>query len=126
MKPMTVRAIQYLIGSVFLILGGWCLVLPQSVIDLTIQPEFHSQDYIVTFMVACFGAQAVLFGIVAFTATFTRRTFLALGLALIPFLVFNYYFYIVVPVLSFVGLIDLVGNLTMLGLCYLGYRKAPA
>jgi hypothetical protein len=123
---MTARTTQYLIGSVFLILGGWSLLFPQSVIDLAIRPEYRSDDFLSTFAMACFGAQACLFALVAFTAIFTRRTFLAYGLALLPFFWFNYYFYFTVPVLTEVGLLDFVGNATMLGLCWHGWRVAEA
>ena len=49
---------------------------------------------------------------------------MAYGLALLPFLVFDYWFYRVEPVLTPIGLIDAVGNLIMLALCYAGWRRA--
>ncbi|MGP1281719.1 MAG: hypothetical protein ACTS1X_01970 [Parasphingopyxis sp.] len=123
---MNARTTQYLIGAVFAVLGGWALVAPESVIALTIRPEFHSEDFLATFAIACFGAQACLFALVAFTARFTRRTFAAYGLALIPFFAFNGYFYFVVPLFTTVGLLDFIGNLVMLGLCWHGWRVAEA
>ncbi len=123
---MTARTAQYLIGTVFLVLGGWALLFPRSVIELTIRPEFHSGDFLATFAIACFGAQACLFALVAFTARFTRRTFAAYALALLPFFVFNWYFYFEVPLLTELGLLDFVGNSIMLLLCWLGWRAAEA
>ena len=123
---MTARTTQYLIGFVFLLLGGWALLAPRSVIDLAVRPEFRSDDFLATFAVGCFGAQACLFALVAFTARFTRRTFLAYGIALLPFFVFNWYFYVRVPLLTELGLLDFAGNLVMLALCWHGWRVAEA
>ena len=121
---MSARTTQYLIGAVFAVLGGWALLAPQSVIELAVRPEFQSDDYLARFALACFGAQACLFALVAFTAIFTRRTFAAYGLALLPFFLFNYWFYFRVPLLTEVGLLDFLGNLIMLGLCWHGWKVA--
>jgi hypothetical protein len=121
---MSARTTQHLIGAIFLMLGCWALLLPRSVIALTIRPEFQSSDFLSVFAVACFGAQACLFALVAFTARFTRRTFAAYGIALLPFLAFNWWFYFEVPLLTELGLLDLVGNLAMLALCWHGWRVA--
>jgi hypothetical protein len=122
---MSVRAIQYLLASVFLVLGGWCLISPSSVLALAITPAFQSDAPIVPILVACFGAQAVIAGTFAAFSRFTRTTFLAYGIVLLPFFLFDYWFYAVVPMLTPVGLIDVVGNLVMLGLCVLGWGSAP-
>jgi hypothetical protein len=119
---MSARTIQFAIASVFFILGGWALFLPQSVIDLTIRPEFVSGSDFERFAVACFGAQALISGLFAAFAVFTRTTFLAYGMALVPFLIFNYWFYVVDPVLTDIGLLDLVGNVIMLALCAYGWK----
>ena len=121
---MAARTTQYLIGAVFAVLGAWALLAPDSVIELAVRPEFQSDDYLAKFSLACFGAQAWLFALVAFTAIFTKRTFAAYGIALLPFFVFNYWFYFRVPLLTEVGLLDFVGNLIMLGLCWHGWRVA--
>lgn len=121
---MSVKQIQWALAAVFFILGGWCLVSPASVMALTIRPEYRSDDFIALFLVSCFGAQAILAGLFAAFSRFTKTTFLAYGLALIPFFVFDYWFFAVKPVLTLVGMLDAVGNLVMLGLCALGWRKA--
>lgn len=119
---MSVRTIQWWLASVFFILGGWCLVAPGSVLTLAIRPEYHAAAPIVPLLIRCFGAQAVLAGIFAAFSRFERRTFLAYGVALLPFFVFDYWAYAVAPILTPVGLLDAVGNVAMLGLCFLGYR----
>jgi hypothetical protein len=118
---MSVRAIQWWLASVFFVLGGWCLVAPDSVLVLTIRPEYRASAPIVPLLIRCFGAQAVLAGIFAAFARFERVTFVAYGVALLPFFAFDYWAYAVVPILTPVGLLDAVGNVVMLGLCVLGY-----
>lgn len=121
---MSVRAIQYLLASVFLVLGGWCLISPASVMALTITPAYQSDAPIVPILVGAFGAQALIAGLFAAFSRFTRTTFLAYGIGLLPFFVFDYWFYAVVPMLTPLGLADAAGNLIMLALCVIGWRKA--
>lgn len=123
---MSARTTQHLIGMVFLVLGGWALLLPHSIIALTIRPEYRSDDYLAGFAIACFGAQACLFALVAFTARFTRRTFAAFAIALLPFFAFDAWFYFVVPLFTPLGLLDAAGNMVMLALCWHGWRVAEA
>lgn len=119
---MSVRNIQWLLASVFFILGGWCLVSPSSVIALCFTPAYRSEDPLAAFAVGCFGAQAVLSGLFAAFARFSKATFVAYGVALLPFFYFDWYFTAVVPMFTLIGLLDAVGNVVMLALCVLGYR----
>ena len=123
---MTTQHIQWMIAAVFFVLGGWGLVAPRSVIALTLLPEHQIDAPILPFVVACFGAQAMISGPFAAFAMFTRTTFLAYGIALLPFFAFNWWFTFVEPVFAMVGLLDAVGNVVMLGLCVVGWRKAKA
>jgi len=121
---MTVRRIQYLLASVFFVLGGWCLLSPGSVIDLTVTEAHRAHTPLTHLMMGAFGAQALIAGLFAATAIFTRRTFLAYGIALLPFFVFDYWFYVVDPMLTTIGMLDAAGNMVMLVLCWLGWRSA--
>ena len=121
---MSVRAVQWWLASVFFVLGGWCLVAPASVLALTIRPEYHADTLLVPVLIAAFGAQALLAGLFAAFSRFERVTFLAFGVALLPFFVFDYWAYAVVPMLTPLGLLDVAGNVAMLGLCVVGYRAA--
>lgn len=123
---MSARTIQYILASVFLVLGGWCLVSPGSVLDLAITPAYRSDAPIVPILMGAFGAQALIAAVFAAFSTFTKTTFVAYGLALLPFFVFDYWFYAVVPMLTAVGLLDAVGNIVMLALCVLGWRALDA
>lgn len=121
---MSAIRIQYLLAAVFFVLGGWCLVAPNSVLTLTIRPEYHSDAPIVPVLIAAFGSQALLSGLFAAFSRFTRTTFAVYGAALLPFFLFDYWFYAVEPMLTPLGLLDAVGNVVMLGLCWLGWKKA--
>jgi hypothetical protein len=121
---MSVRNIQYCLAAVFFILGGWCLLSPMSVLELTITPAYRSDDLIVPILIGAFGAQALIAGLFAAFAAFNRTTFLAYGIGLLPFFVFDYWFFVVEPMLTWIGMLDALGNIIMLILCWLGWRAA--
>ena len=123
---MTARICQFYIAAVFLILGGWALLAPASVIDLAISESFREDTFLMRFTMACFGAQAVLFGIMALAVEWDARGFAIFAVALIPFFWFNWYFHYEVPVLTSIGMLDFAGNLTMFIACLVGYRAARA
>ena len=121
---MIPRICQSVIAIVFLILGGWALIAPAQVIELTLTEQFRDTSYIMRFMMACFGAQAVMFGIMALTVKWSARAFLVFGVVLVPFFFFNWYFHYEVPVLTSIGMLDFAGNVIMLLACIVGYRTA--
>ncbi len=121
---MSPRLAQYGIAAVFLILGGWALLAPASVIELAVTPEYQDADYLTVFAMACFGAQAVLFGVMALVLEWTARAFAVFAVLLLPFFVFNWYFHYEVPVLTSIGMLDFAGNVTMLVLALIGWRAA--
>ena len=121
---MTVRTIQYLLSGVFFVLGGWCLVSPSSVLAFAIRPEYQSGAPIVPILMGAFGAQALIAGLFAAFSDFTQRTFAAYAVSLLPFFAFDYYFYAVEPMLTWVGMLDAAGNVAMLGLCIAGWKAA--
>ena len=105
------KRLQLLLGSVFLVLGAWCLVTPHSVEQFVLRPEYQVLNATSALLMGCFGAQAVLVGSVVSLSTFSARTFLVFGLvASVPFFVFNYYFYYVVQMFTPWMLLDFVGN----------------
>ena len=121
---MNARMAQYGIALVFLVLGGWALFAPGDVIDLGFTPEYRGNTFTTRFIMACFGAQAVLFGLVALFTQWSARAFAAFAILLLPFFAFNYYFHFVVPVFTSYGAIDFAGNSVMLILALLGWRDA--
>ncbi len=119
---MTSRLLQTCLASVFLLLGGWCLLLPGMVEALTLRPEFVTGSSAMKLVFACFGAQAVLTGTILLTARFSPLTFLIFGLVgSVPFFVFNAWFYFVTPILNGWMALDFIGNLVILGTGVWGY-----
>ncbi|MFM7348721.1 MAG: hypothetical protein ACKO01_04460 [Erythrobacter sp.] len=123
---MTALTAQRLIAAVFLLLGGWALLSPASVIELAVTPAYRDTGFLARFALACFGAQAVLFGLMALVVRWSARGFLVFAAMLLPFFVFDWWFHVREPVLNSVGMLDLAGNAAMLVLALLGWRAARA
>ncbi len=121
---MSARTAQFLIAAIFLILGGWCLFAPTSVIELAFTQGYRDTSFINRFTIACFGSQAVLFGLMALVTRWNARSFAVFAVLLLPFFGFNYWFHYKVPVLTSIGMLDFAGNVTMLVLAILGWRAA--
>ncbi len=123
---MSARTAQFLIAAVFLLLGGWALFAPALAIELAIAEPYRDDSFFARFAVACFGAQAVLFGFMALFTRWSARSFAVFGVLLLPFFGFNYWFHYEVPVLTSIGMLDFAGNVTMLALAIMGWRAAKA
>jgi hypothetical protein len=123
---MSARTAQFLIAAVFLALSGWALLAPASVIDLAVTEAYRGSTFLTRFAMACFGAQAVLFGLITLVTRWTARSFAVFAVLLLPFFGFNYWFHHEVPVLTSIGMLDFAGNVTMLVLAIIGWRAARA
>lgn len=123
---MSARTSQFLIAAVFLTLGGWALLAPASVINLAVTEAYRDSTFLTRFSMACFGAQAVLFGLMTLVTRWSARSFAVFAVLLLPFFGFNYWFHYEVPVLTSIGMLDFVGNVTMLVLAIIGWRAAKA
>lgn len=121
---MSARTAQFLIAAVFLGLGGWALFAPASVIELAITDPYRDSAYLSRFTMACFGAQAVLFGLMALVTRWNATSFAIFAVLLLPFFGFNYWFHYQVRVLTSIGMLDFAGNVVMLALAVLGWRAA--
>ena len=121
---MTAALAQRLIAMPFLVLGSWCLFLPEMVERLGVRADHYQGTEVTALFIGCFGAQAILSGLFAFFSRFTRTTFLVYGIALLPFFWFNYWFVFVVPILNEWMALDFVANVAMLILCIVGYRRS--
>lgn len=114
--------IQRLIALPFLILGAWCLFFPAMVERLGVNPQYQHLSMTTALMMGCFGSQAILSGLFAWFSRFTRATFLAYAIALLPFFGFNYWFVFVVPVFNRWMALDFVSNAFMLALSLWDWR----
>jgi hypothetical protein len=121
---MSARTAQFLIAAVFLLLGGWALFAPASVIELAVTDAYRDGSFLTRFTMACFGAQAVLFGLMALVTRWSARAFAVFAVLLLPFFGFNYWFHYEVPVLTSIGMLDFAGNAVMLVLAIIGWRAA--
>lgn len=122
---MSPKLIQTLLGLIFLLLGGWVLVLPGQVEALVLNPDYAIGSQTSRVLFGCFGAQAVLCGTVILASEFRSKTFLIFGLiGSVPFFFFNYYFVFVVPIFSRWMLLDFAGNIGILVLGLAGWRAA--
>ena len=123
---MSARTAQFLIAAVFLMLGGWALFAPASVIALAVTDAYQDNTFLTRLTMACFGAQAVLFGLMTLVVHWNARSFAVFAVLLLPFFGFNYWFHYEVPVLNSIGMLDFAGNVTMLVLAIAGWRAARA
>lgn len=115
--------IQRLLALIFIGLGGWCLLFPVVVESVVMRPAYYLGNATSALFLACFGAQAILVGIVIYTSRFLPSTFLIFGLvASIPFFGFNYYFYFVKGMFTDWMLLDFAGNVGILACGLWGYR----
>lgn len=117
---------QRLLALPFLVFGGWCIVAPAPVESLGLRQAFQHQSATTHVLLGCVGAQAVLSGIFAMFSRFTATTFLAYGIALLPFFWFNYHFVYVQPMFNRWMALDFVSNAFMLACCIWGYRRAQS
>lgn len=123
---MSARTAQFLIAAVFLLLGSWALFAPASVIELAVTASYRDSTFLTRFTMACFGAQAVLFGLMTLATRWTARAFAVFAVLLLPFFGFNFWFHYQVPVLTSIGMLDFAGNTAMLVLALIGWRAARA
>lgn len=124
-RCMSARIARYYIAFVFLALGAWALLAPGNVLELSVTEAYRESTFLNRFTLACFGAQAVLFGVMTLVVKWTRRAFAVFAVLLLPFFWFNYHFHYVEPVLTSIGMLDFAGNVTMLVAAFVGWRNAP-
>lgn len=119
--------LQRILALVFLTLGAWAMFLPGSVELLAIRPEYRTGGEAVTLALGCFGAQAILAGVLIWFSRFEPRTFLVFGLvASVPFLFFDAYFYFVHPLFTPWVAADALGNLVILACGLVGWKLSSA
>jgi hypothetical protein len=69
-----------------------CLLHPTSAIRLSLAPEYITLDRTPLLIMRCFGAQAVTCSLLLGVVDMTRKSFLAFGAAMVPYLGFNAWF----------------------------------
>ena len=115
--------IQRLIALPYVVLGGWCLLIPRMVESITVNQAYQHLSATSALFIGCFGAQAVLGGLLIWFSVWKRTTFLIYAIALLPFFWFNYWFVFEVPIFNQWLALDFGSNAAMIALSLWGWRK---
>ncbi len=95
-------------------MGAACLLFPKPVLQLSLHPRLLEGGAgtadVPRFLMRCFGAQACVAGLLLGTTTFSKRTYLAFGAAMLPFFAFNVLAYRGKYLTAFGTLGDAAGN----------------
>ncbi|KAK4035229.1 hypothetical protein C8A01DRAFT_38321 [Parachaetomium inaequale] len=114
----TVRRVQTAMATAYTGLGAWCLLHPYSVIALGFTPKYVAMANVTTHLFTrCFGAQAMTCGLVLGTSEMTAFSFTAFGLAMIPYIGWNYWFGVgpARGMVTSLMWLDFVGNVFFMG-----------
>lgn len=109
-------------GTLYTGMGLATMLFPRAVVKYTITPGYlDDASPGVLLLVSVFGAQATCCGLLLHTATLTKRTYKYFGMAMIPFLVFDVYYYLDGAINAYGAIGDGIGNIIFIWCCYLGY-----
>lgn len=91
-----------------------CLIHPYSVIALGFTPKYVAMSNATTYLFTrCFGAQAMTCGLLLGTSNMTAFSFTAFGLAMIPYIGWNFWFSGIGPsrgMINSLMWLDFIGN----------------
>lgn len=100
-------------GSLFLLMGGACVVFPRLLLQLSLrdfQASSSTDHHLLPLVFACFGAQACLCGLLLLTTQMNEQSFKMWALGMFPFIVFDVCFYQNGTLTAFGAGGDFVGN----------------
>lgn len=120
------KFIQRTMGSVFTGMGAVTMLFPKEVALLSFSKEFLGDQGITAplqLVMQCFGSQATLCGLLILSSEFTAQTYQTFGLAMIPYFVFDFYFWYKGSLTNFGAVGDAVGNAIFSFCCFLGYKQ---
>ena len=110
-------------GGAYLALGIATMLAPDLMIELSVREPAQAND-LTRLIFRCFGLQASLFGLLALVCRFTRTTYIVIAAAILPVFIFDYWFYVVDPVLTLFGAaVDAIFNVVFVAMCWLGARR---
>lgn len=118
--------LQTLLGGVFGGMGVATMLFPVKITELSFRKEFLGPEGVTPALklaIQCFGSQAALCGLLILSSKFTRRTYRNFGLAMIPYFVFDWYFWQSGALTDFGALGDAAGNVIFTLCCLAGYSK---
>eukprot|EP01032_Pedospumella_encystans_P016802 gene16802-19154_t len=111
-------------GSIFTSMGLATMIFPKMITELSFNKEFLGKDGVtppLKLAMQCFGSQASLCGLLILSSKFTSRTYRNFGLAMIPYFVFDYYFWSNGALTTFGAAGDAIGNTVFASCCFLGH-----
>lgn len=139
MWRVNINALPYesFMGTVFTGMGLATMAFPSHVIRYSFTKDFLSDLPITSststelttyprsliLLVQCFGSQASLCGLLLLTTNFNKRSFKYFGYAMIPYFIFDYYFWQKNALTTFGAVGDGVGNVIFAACSYLGYQQ---
>ncbi|CAG8481086.1 4912_t:CDS:2 [Ambispora gerdemannii] len=113
---------QLVLSSIFLGVGVWAIIKPKHVVRHTFHRSIMTTDSLL--ITRCLGAQAMLCGIALKTAKLTRQTYIWFGIfGSAPFLYIDLYYFFIDPTFTKYIFLDLLGNVFLVGACYLGAKQ---
>jgi len=128
-KGNKARRIQFTMGTVFTGMGLLTMLFPSQVVRYSFTKEFLSMpdkdaanSPALLLSIQCFGSQASLCGLLILSSQFNKQTFLNFGLAMIPYFIFDYYYWQQHALTNFGAIADGIGNIVFGVCCYLGYQ----
>ncbi len=119
------RKSQIFMGTVFTGLGLATMLFPKKAAELSFKEEFLGKEGVskpLKLTMQCFGSQATLCGILILTSKFTADTFKIFGLAMIPYLAFDYYAWQTDALTPLGAIGDAVGNVIFAACSLVGYN----
>ncbi|KAK4151829.1 hypothetical protein C8A00DRAFT_35498 [Chaetomidium leptoderma] len=117
-RRQTVRRLQTAMATGYTGVGAWCFLHPTSVIAFTLTRKYVNMSNATTHLFArCFGAQAMICGLLLGTSEMTTLSFTVFGLA-VPYLGAYFWFRGIGPPSGMVNetmWVDFIGNLLVMG-----------
>ena len=113
-------------GTVFSGMGLATMFFPETVLKLSFKKEFLGTEGITSankLIIQCFGSQASLCGLLILSTKFTAESYRNFGLAMIPYFIFDLYFWQKGALTAFGAVGDAFGNMIFSACCYIGYKN---
>lgn len=125
-RDRSVRVIQRVLGTVFAGMGLATMLFPTEITSMSLHKKFLGEQGVTAplkLAMQCFGSQATLCGVLILSSEFTASTYQTFGVAMIPYFVFDYYFWCSGALTTFGAAGDAMGNIVFSVCCLLGYNK---
>ena len=120
------RTEQLVLGSVFSAMGLGTMLFPRHVYELCFVKEFVEHASLspsMRLVIQCFGSQATLCGFTILSTKWDSVAYRNFAFAMVPYLIFDGYFFYCGALTPLGALGDLFGNVVFLACCWKGYDR---